>query len=118
VPLAGLEDRIVSGDVRGIKFEKESGVLREARSGQRQRGLRLMFLPAPASGDWGFLQKIVERHIQAKRLPRQRGLSWKGLLWRSGQGLSTANVKALLFPISFDVPGLHRFTNKERPQAT
>jgi hypothetical protein len=116
VPLAGLEDRIVYADIRGTKFVPESGVLREGRRGQRQRGLaaRLVFCLRRRRGDWGFLQKCGEAHPgETPELAAWAEL--EGVAATKWSCLSSANVKASLLPVSFDVPGLHRFINQERP---
>jgi hypothetical protein len=83
VPFAGLEDRIASGDVRGIKFVQESGVLREARRGQRQRGLRPMFCPLRRRGTGAFCRRLW------------RGTSRRNaLVGRVGKGCCGEVVKA------------------------
>ena len=75
VPLAGLNNGIVRGDIICIEFVKKSGLLREDRRGQSKRVSRLVFRPHQCGVAWEvvwtLLQKIVEWHIQAKRLRRQ-----------------------------------------------
>ena len=71
--LARLADGIMCGDISGIEFVHKSRMLREDRRGQSERCLRVVLRPHQRGVVGGLLQKIMERHIQAKRLRRQSG---------------------------------------------
>ena len=66
------ENSLVRGDVGVVDLVQERGILREDRRGQSKRCSGLMLHPRQCGGGI-FLQKIVERHIQTKRLGWQCG---------------------------------------------
>ena len=74
MPLAGLEDGIVLRDIGGIEFVQKSGVLRKDWRGKSKCSSGLVLHPRQRGGGIrGLLQKVVQGHIQPKRLRRQ---SW------------------------------------------
>jgi hypothetical protein len=74
MPLAGLEDGIVRRHISGIEFVHKSGLLRKDWRGQSESSSGLVLHPRQwGGGIRGLLQKVVQRHIQPKRLRRQ---SW------------------------------------------